>query len=131
MIKQFLSVEDVKLMVKRKFDIDTEMMRIEIVKELPDVSFKIYILPREIYNRKGELERVVYEEWMFERHKLGELESLQDYIRFEDVSAGEHFWYQCDSYIKLKEYKNKAVMLENGEVCDFTPDTFVEREMEF
>lgn len=110
---------------------EIKQMSCMVVKELPDVLSKIYILPKEIYNRKGKLERVVYEEWMFKRYKLGELDSWQEYISFEDLRAGEHFCYQGDSYIKLKEYINKAVMLENGEICDFTPDTFVERETEF
>ena len=50
-------------------------MKFECVDELPDVVNKIYLVQKEIVNEDGEVERTVYEEWLFQPYKIGELNS--------------------------------------------------------
>lgn len=52
--------------------IDLRMKFVD-VNELPDVVNKIYLVRKEIVNEDGEVVRPVYEEWLFQPYKIGEL----------------------------------------------------------
>ena len=55
---------------------ETHRISFKLVEELPDVTEKIYILPVKTKDRRGK-EKVVYEEWMFQKHKIGYFTGLK------------------------------------------------------
>ena len=48
-------------------------MKFVCVNELPDVVNKIYLVQKGIVNEDGKVVRTVYEEWLFQPYKIGEL----------------------------------------------------------